>query len=184
MTARVAVQVAPTDALSGAPSGAPSGAAISDAEIIAPSFALQRKVGGPVARLLTPERVKKAEANVETLVPPLKDEVARILRKMEALVASRPAGLRDKVFACAHEIRGLAGTARRQKLGQAAHLLCRYLENTPASFVPDANLLSTITVVATYACVDTADADPMIAMLINDAARAVVVQRRREGRGD
>jgi HPt (histidine-containing phosphotransfer) domain-containing protein len=172
MTASGAVQVTPLDAATSA-----------DAEIIAPSFALQRKVGGPVARLLTPERVKKAEANVQTLVPPLKDEVARILREMEALVATRRSGLRDKVFAQAHEIRGLAGTAGRQRLGQAAHLLCRYLEDTPATFVPDANLLSTITVVATYACTDTADSDPMIATLINDAARAVVVQRRREGRG-
>lgn len=153
-----------------------------EALITAPSFALQRKVGGPVARILTPERVKKAEGAVEKLVPPLVDLVTLLLKQMEANVRSRPNGLRDALFRDAHELRGLAGSANRQRLGLAANLICRYLEDTPADFQPDPALLSTITVVAMHACTEAADSDPMIQTLLQDAAKAVMVQRQREGR--
>lgn len=153
-----------------------------EAMITAPSFALQRKVGGPAARLLTPERVKKAEGAVEKLVPPLVDVVTALLKQMEANVRARPEGLRDALFRDAHELRGLAGTAKRHRLGLAANLICRYLEDTDAGFQPDPALLSTITVVAMHACTETADTEPMIHTLLHDAAKAVVVQRRREGR--
>ena len=155
-----------------------------DVQVTAPSFALQRKMGGPAARLLTPDRVKKAENAVERLVPPLVDVVTALLKQMEANVRARPAGLRDLLFRDAHELRGLAGTAKRQRLGLAANLICRYLEDTDAGFQPDPALLSTITVVAMHACAESADSDPMIQTLLNDAARAVAVQRRREGRGE
>lgn len=154
-----------------------------EAVITAPSFALQRKVGGPAARILTPERVKKAEGAVEKLVPPLVDVVTALLKQMEANVRSRPKGQREALFRDAHELRGLAGTAKRQRLGLAANLICRYLEDTDDDFQPDPALLSTITVVAMHACTETADSDPMIQTLLHDAAKAVVVQRRREGRG-
>lgn len=153
-----------------------------DVQITAPSFALQRKVGGPAARLLTPERVKKAEGAVEKLVPPLVEVVTELLKQMENNVRARPPGLRDALFRDAHELRGLAGSAKRQRLGLAANLICRYLEDTDADFQPDPALLSTITVVAMHACTEAADADPMIQTLLHDAAKAVVVQRRREGR--
>lgn len=153
-----------------------------EVQISAPSFALQRKVGGPAARLLTPQRVKKAEAEVEKLVPPLVEVVTALLKQMEANVRTRPQGVRDALFRDAHELRGLAGTAKRQRLGLAANLICRYLEDTDTDFEPDPTLLSTITVVAMHACTETADNDPMIHTLLHDAAKAVVAQRRREGR--
>lgn len=150
--------------------------------VVPPSFALQKKVGGPAARLLTPDRVRRAETAVARLVPPLREVVRRQLERLQDLSRGPMDGRRDPIFAEAHELRGLAGTAGWQRLGQMANLLCRYLEDTPATFRPDAALLGTITVVAGLAASDTADTDPVIGTLVADAARAVLVQRRREGR--
>jgi hypothetical protein len=155
-----------------------------DAEILAPNFGLQRKVGGSAARLMTPERVTKSEAALEALVPPLQELVRELIERINAAVRGQGPGMRDAVWADAHELRGLAGTARRVRLGQSADFMCRYLNDTPPDFVPEPVLMGTFAVIAMQCCRDGADDDPVLETLLTNAAKAVAVQRRREGRGD
>jgi hypothetical protein len=151
-------------------------------EVIAPSFLLQRKIGGPVSRVLNPEAYRRANAELEKVVPPVEDEVRRLLQELqEALQAKKPGG-RDTMWNNAHEIRGLAGTVRKICLGQAANLICHYLNDTGPDFIPDQAVMQTIVVVAIQALREDADTDPMIKVLVQDGARAVLVQRHREGR--
>jgi hypothetical protein len=160
-----------------------------DVHIIQPSFTLQRKVGGSATRLLNPTALKRAEVALEAVIPPLNQEVERLLRELELAVGKDGKGAsivsaRDVIWKNAHEIRGLAGTAGKKSLGLAADIICRYLNGTANDFTADPTVLSTICVVATQALKDGADEDPMVTMLLTNSARAVVVQRNREGRGD
>ncbi|MFN5269288.1 MAG: hypothetical protein ACK5XZ_13575 [Hyphomonadaceae bacterium] len=151
-------------------------------ELIAPSFRLQRKMGGPASRMLTPEAYRKANAALEEIIPPIDDEARRLLQELQdALQAMLPGG-RDIMWNNAHEIRGLAGTVRKDTLGQAANLICHYLNDTASDFIPDQGVMQTIVVVAHQALREDADTDPMIKVLVQDGARAVLAQRHREGR--
>jgi hypothetical protein len=153
-----------------------------DAEIIAPNYRLQKKVGGSATRLLTPELHKKAADALEKVIPPIAEEVERLLREIEVAARHRDPEARDLMWANAHEIRGMAGTAGKVALGQAGNLICHYLNGTDSHFKPDANVLTTIVVVALQAMKDGADTDPMVRTLLSDSARAVIAQRTREGR--
>ncbi len=152
------------------------------AEIIEPSYVLQRKMGGSAARLLTPAKVKKAEAAVAELVPPLRFEVERLLGEIAALTKKCKPGCSPKIWALAHEIRGLAGSADYVQLGKVCDLLCLYIEEKDMNFIPNENMISTINVTANFTLNEGADSDPIVEKLIEDCRRAVVVQRRREGR--
>jgi hypothetical protein len=151
-------------------------------ELIAPSFRLQRKMGGPASRMLTPEAYRKANAALEEVIPPIDDEVRRLLQELQDALQAKQAGGRDVMWNNAHEIRGLAGTVRKVTLGQAANLICHYLNDTGADFIPDQGVMQTIVVVAHQALREDADTDPMIKVLVQDGARAVLAQRHREGR--
>lgn len=151
-------------------------------DIIAPSFRLQRKMGGPASRMLTPEAYRKANAALEEVIPPVDVEVKRLLDELQAALVARAPGGRDIMWNNAHEIRGLAGTVRKVCLGQAANLICHYLNDTESNFQPDPSVMQTIVVVAMQALRDDADTDPMIQVLVQDGARAVIAQRHREGR--
>ena len=52
-------------------------------ELIAPSFRLQWKMGGPASRMLTPEAYRKANAALEEIIPPIDDEVRRLLQELQ-----------------------------------------------------------------------------------------------------
>ena len=151
-------------------------------DIIAPSFRLQRKMGGPASRMLTPEAYRKANAALEAVIPPVDVEVKRLLDELQQVLMARAPGGRDIMWNNAHEIRGLAGTVRKTCLGQAANLICHYLNDTGSDFQPDLGVMQTIVVVAFQALRDDADTDPMIQVLVQDGARAVIAQRHREGR--
>jgi hypothetical protein len=153
-----------------------------DAMIIQPNFALQRKLGGPAGRVISSLAIKRSEAALEAAIPPIGEEVTRLLSELETAVRERPSGSRDLIWANAHEIRGLAGTAGKRSLGLAADVMCRYLNGSDAGFKADPTVLTTISTVAMQALKDGADDDPMVKMLLTDSARAVVVQRKREGR--
>ena len=152
------------------------------AEIIEPSYTLQRKMGGSAAKLLTPAKVKKAEAAVEELVPPLRFEVERLLGEIEALTKNCKFGCSPKIWALAHEIRGLAGSANYIQLGKVCDLLCLYIEEKDETFIPNETMISTINVTANYTMNDGADSDPVVSILIEDCRKAIVAQRRREKR--
>ena len=152
-------------------------------EITEPSFHLQRKVGGPAANILTAAKRKSAEEALLKVIPPVADEVRRLLDEMQEAIRRRAHCLRDLVWSSAHEIRGLAGTTGRNSLGQAANLMCHYLNDTDSDFNPDPNIVATISVVAMHAVHETADKDPMVRTLLVDCAKAVIAQRNREGRG-
>lgn len=154
-----------------------------DAEIIAPSFHLQRKIGGPASRVIDTGKVKKAEAALEKVVPPIQGEVAAMLKLVETEVRARTPGYVGRVWKLTHEIRGLAGTVKRVQLGQAANLLARYLEGATEDFAASADLVASIASVALMAARADGE-DAMVKMLLSDTARAVVTQRRREGRSE
>lgn len=153
-----------------------------DVEITPPSFRLQKKLGGTAGKILSPVAVQRAQKALEQVIPPLTEEVSRLLRELETAVRHRDANSRDLIWGHAHEIRGLAGTAGKKSLGQAADLMCRYLNGSDSAFQADPTVLSTIAIVAMQAVKDGADEDPMVRMLLTDSARAVAVQRNREGR--
>ncbi len=153
-------------------------------EIIAPSFRLQKKLGGPASRILTPVAYEKAQKALDDAIPPIAQEVGRLVKELELAVHSRAPNARDHIWETAHEIRGLAGTAGKKSLGEAANIMCRYLNGSESGFKADPAILFTITFVAVQALKEGADEDPMITTLLTDSARAVSVQRAREGRGE
>ena len=154
-----------------------------DVEIVPATFKLQKIVGGNAGQLMSPVVLSRAQKALDAVIPPLNDEVKRLLGGLETAVRARNRNARTVIWDNAHELRGLAGTAGKNSLGQAANLMCRYLDGSKASFQADPTVLSTIVIVAMQAMKDGADEDPMIAILLKDSARAVAVQRVREGRG-
>jgi hypothetical protein len=153
-----------------------------NAEIVPPNFGLQRKLGGPASRALSPLAIERSQKALNEVKPPLNVEVARLMAELEHAVQNATPDARDIIWSNAHEIRGLAGTAGKKSLGEAADLMCRYLNGTEASFKTDRAVLSTIAIVAVQAMKDGADEDPMIRVLLIDGAQAIAVQRAREGR--
>lgn len=153
-----------------------------DVQVLAPTFFLQRKLGGPAGRAINPLSIKRAETALQHLIPPIDDEVRRLLSELQAAVIGADENARTIIWNHAHEIRGLAGTAHKIRLGQAADIICRYLFGTEPSFKPDPAVLSTIAIVAIMAVKDGADDDAMVEKLLDDGLRAVNVQRHREGR--
>lgn len=153
-------------------------------EIMPPNFRLQKKIGGSAGKIISPLTIQKSQSALQDAMPPLTDEVGRLMKELEQAVRRRDANARDVIWNNAHEIRGLAGTAGKKSLGLAADLMCRYLNGSDSNFQPDPTVLSTIAIVALQAVKEGADEDPMVKMLLTDSARAVIVQRRREGRID
>jgi HPt (histidine-containing phosphotransfer) domain-containing protein len=153
-------------------------------QITPPSFRLQTKIGGSAGKIISPLAIQKAQKALADVMPPLTDEVGRLMKELEQAVRRRDANARDVIWNNAHEIRGLAGTAGKKSLGMAADLMCRYLNGSDSSFQADPTVLSTIAIVAMQAVKEGADEDPMVKMLLTDSAKAVIVQRRREGRVD
>ncbi len=153
-------------------------------EIIPPSFMLQKKVGGSAARLITPEAVARAQDNVDLLRPPIQREVARLLEEIARAARVRDIGARDFIWSRAHEIRGLAGSAKRIRLGQISNILCHYLNDTQIGFKPDANLITKISVAALHTLHDNSDEDAAVAQLVDDCSTAASRQKIREGRGE
>jgi hypothetical protein len=152
------------------------------ADIQDPNFFLQRKVGGPASRALNPLNIARAEAALLKMMPTLDQEVARLVKELQRVLKMSSIDARNIIWAHAHELRGLAGTAAKMRLGEAANIICLYLNGTDPEFRPDAKLLSTIAVVVLLAVKEDADLDPMVEMLIADSLKAVDVQRQREGR--
>jgi hypothetical protein len=157
--------------------------ATSDSYLIDPNFFLQRKLGGPASRMINPLSIKRAEDALQKVVAPIEDEVRRLLQELQVCVSNKAPHARTLIWSHAHEIRGLAGTASKACLGEAADILCRYLHGSPPSFAPDSIVLSTIATVALLSVRDGADGDSMVRMLLADSVRAVDAQRLREGRG-
>jgi hypothetical protein len=154
-----------------------------DPYLIDPNFFLQRKLGGPASRMINPLSIKRAEDALQKTMPPVEDEVRRLLGELQHCEANKAPNARTLIWDHAHEIRGLAGTASKARLGEAADILCRYLHGSPPSFEPDTVVLSTIATVALLAVREGADGDPMVQKLLADSVRAVDAQRMREGRG-
>lgn len=152
-------------------------------DILPPSFLLQRKIGGKAARLITPEAAAKSQAYVDELRPPVQKAITQMLEEIARAARVRGVGSRDIIWAKAHEIRGLAGTVKRKQLGRISDILCHYLNSTPLEFIPDPNLITTITVAALHTLRENADDDAMVETLVSDCAKAAIVQRNREGRG-
>lgn len=152
-------------------------------DIIPPSFILQRKIGGKASRLITPDAAAKSQAYVDELRPPIQKAITLMLEEIARAARVRGVGSMDLIWAKAHEIRGLAGSVKRVQLGRISDILCHYLNNAPTGFLPDPNLITTVTVAALHTLRENADADVLVETLVNDCAKAASVQRRREGRG-
>eukprot|EP01038_Epipyxis_sp_PR26KG_P008788 gene8788-11870_t len=94
-------------------------------------------MGGPASRVLTPEAYRKANAALEEIIPPIDEEVRRLLQELQEALQGKVPGGRDIMWNNAHEIRGMAGTVGKITLGQAANLICHYLNDTASDFLPD-----------------------------------------------
>jgi hypothetical protein len=156
--------------------------AFSAVEIIPPSTALQRKVGGSAARLVTPMARAKAAAAIELIKPEVRAEVERLIELIQITARQRRVPWRDVVWNAAHEIRGLAGTCDATNLGRAANLLCLYFNDTPADFDGDPNLVTSITVLALQSMKFGEASHELMPLLLTDSLKAIQVQCRREGR--
>jgi hypothetical protein len=152
-------------------------------EIIPPNYFLQRKLGGPAGRVINPLSIKRAEAALADAIPPIDVEIDRLLATLRMAINAKGGCVRADIWQSAYELHGIAGTAAKRCLGEAADIVCRYLHGTAEDFRPDRSVLSTIATVALLAMRDGADDDPMVHKLLADGMRAVDVQRRREGRG-
>ena len=155
-----------------------------EVKITPPNYRLQRKLGGAASKLLGPVAYQRAQNALDKEIPLLTNEVGKLMIELELAVQRYDGNARDQIWNTAHEIRGLAGTVGRTSLGVAADLMCRYLDGTDSNFQADPTVLSTIATVANQAVKEGSDEDPMIAKLLSDSARAVAIQRKREGRGD
>lgn len=151
-------------------------------QILPPSLALQRKVGGSAARLLTPMAREKAAASVELIKPEIRAEVERLIAVIQTATRERKLPWRDTVWNAAHEIRGLAGTCDATNLGRAANLLCLYLNGTDKDFYGDANLVTSITVLALQSMKFGDASHELMPLLLTDSLKAIEVQCKREGR--
>jgi hypothetical protein len=152
-------------------------------EIMEPSFVLQQRLGRSARQLISPKVLENAQKALMAAIPPLDDEVSRLMKELQEAVSRNDANARDVIWKNAHEIRGLAGTAGKKSLGKAANLMCSYLNGSEKDFKADPMVLSAIAIVAVHAVKEGADENPMIKMLLTDCARAVIAQRAREGRG-
>ncbi|GIU66599.1 hypothetical protein [Candidatus Phycosocius spiralis] len=152
------------------------------AQLTPPSFRLQRLVGEPAANVLTSEVYYKAEMILAEMIPPLVLEVHRLLEEISETLENGTGNIRDLIWDNAHEIRGLAGSVGKVYLGLAANLICQYLQDTQSDFIPDQEVMQTIIIIAFQALRDDADTDPMMKVLVQDGARAILAQRHREGR--
>ncbi len=153
-------------------------------DIVPPSFLLQRKIGGKAARLITPDAAARSQAFIDELRPPIQKAVTQMLEEIARAARVRGIGSRDLIWTKAHEIRGLAGSVKRKQLGIISDILCHYLNDAPSEFIPDANLITTITVAALHTLREGADDDLMVETLVSDCSKAAIVQRGRENRGN
>ncbi|MCU0882482.1 MAG: hypothetical protein MUF14_07430 [Hyphomonadaceae bacterium] len=165
----------------------PQAAVIADSDfaavqILPPSLALQRKVGGSAARLITPMARQKAAASVELIKPEIRAEVERLIALIQVTARERKLPWRDTVWNAAHEIRGLAGTCDATNLGRAANLLCLYFNGTDSDFDGDPNLVTSITVLALQSIKLGDEGHELMPLLLTDSLKAIEVQCRREGR--
>ncbi len=147
-----------------------------------PSRALQAKIGGSAASMIPASVVDAAEKNLARLTPTLLADITARLEQINALARARDEGVALQVLAHAHQIRSIAGTLGRPKLGAAASVLCAYLEGVDARFRPDANLLTLIAVAACQIQHAEGAGDPLVDELIQDCAEAAAVTMAREGR--
>lgn len=151
-------------------------------EFFAPSFNLQRKLGGSAMQLLTPEKLKSAEARLATLVPPLDQEVKRMFAKIGNEISKTSGVNYNDIWQLAHNLRGFAANAGRRDLGEICNLLCLYLEGAENGFIADTKMVSTINITAEFTLSENnQDAETMDA-LIKNCRKAVIAQRKREGR--
>lgn len=154
-----------------------------DVTILPPNTALQRKVGGSAGKLLSPDKVRRAEKELALVsADTVRPNVIERLNRIQELASKRNGDAFDQIWTHAHEIRGMAGTADMKGLGKAANLLCRYLDDSPAGFMPDANVVTSLVVTGLQAVREGADEDSLMEILLKDCAKAVEVQRKREGR--
>jgi hypothetical protein len=151
-------------------------------KITPPSRALQAKIGGSAAALLPEAAQNLIEKRLTALNPFLLRDIGERLDKINRLSRIRNEGVGPQIFAEAHQIRSMAGTAGRPKLGHTASVLCAYLEGVDDDFKPDANFLTLVAVAAAQIKDVENQADPMVAELVQDCAEAAAVTMAKEGR--
>jgi HPt (histidine-containing phosphotransfer) domain-containing protein len=147
-----------------------------------PSRALQAKIGGSAASQIPAAMVGAAEKRIADLTPGLLADVSARLERINALARDRGDGVAARILAEAHQVRSVAGTAGRPKLGHVASVLCAYLDGTDDLFRPDANLITLIAVAAAQIQQAETKSDALVEELVQDCAEAAAVTMAREGR--
>jgi hypothetical protein len=152
-------------------------------QVLPPNQEMQRKVGGPMGKLLTPAVAAAAEAALSQHSSEIRTEVHAAIARIQVQAMLRPPGTAAAAIAQdSHFIRSLAGSFGWGQLGQIADLLCRYVDDLPPEVPIDANLVTLMAVALKHLSQEGGCDPELTADLLAECQEAVVVSLGREGR--
>lgn len=141
------------------------------AVLIPPDFSLQKKIGAP-AKYMKSDRLHKADAAVKALAENLDAINASFLHALKSRDSTW-----DRIYAMAHEFRGLAGSFQRKPQGKIADALCRYIDAArDINRSPDMDVLSTLRQ-ALLACDSLGANDPYASEKMAEAASDAAMKK-------
>lgn len=134
--------------------------------------------GGATAILLNPRLVAEAQLKLEELKPMVVAEMQGAIERIRDFAASEASV--DRIFAEAHDVRGLAGSYGFAGSGVVAGAIRTYGENRPGDFTPDWPLLRLLAQMLGRTF-ESPDATPgALASLCREAVTKVMAREGRE----
>lgn len=144
-------------------------------EILPPDKRLQKRIGGEARSLLTTEAAASATKAAARLSDRAQADLLQRLQQMERYARERPHDVSTPIYLMAHDVRGVAGTFERDRLGRIAECICRYTEGRPDASL-DPNLLTLLVIAARQTFQIGADHDPLADELVEECEQAVARQ--------
>lgn len=138
---------------------------------------IARSKGGAAGLLLAPSMLAQAQSKLEELKPAATAEIRAAIARIRLALDDR--AMPDKIFAAAHDIKGLAGAYGFASLGMVAGAVRVYGENRPPGFEPDWALLQLLVQTMARTFEDPAAAPQVLAATCHEAVIKVMA---REGR--
>lgn len=140
---------------------------------------IARGKGGATKLLLEPEVLAQAQRKLEELKPKAVAEIRGATAGIRLLAEGRSES--EKIFAVAHDIKGLAGTYGLASVGMVAGAIRAYGENRPPGFEPDWPLLQLLIQTMTRTFDDSTAVSPqMLATMCHEAVTKVMTREGRE----
>lgn len=140
---------------------------------------LARNKGGAAGMLLAPEVLARAQTKLEALKPMATAEIKAAIGQLRVMAEDRATA--DKIFAAAHDIKGLAGTYGLASVGMVAGAIRLYGESRPPRFEPDWSLLQLLIQTMARTFEDPSAAPPQVlAAMCREAVAKVMAREGRE----